>query len=63
MCNRVNLDSFGTPTTTTSALPTTTGSPATENAATEKMIRSGASSNLLVGGAFILAVLGSSFEV
>jgi hypothetical protein len=56
MCNRVNLDYFGTPTPTTSALPT-----ATSSAATEKMISSRASANSLVGVTFILAVLSSGF--
>jgi hypothetical protein len=56
MCNRVNLDYFGTPTPTTSALPT-----ATSSAATEKMIGSRASANSLVGVTFILAVLSSGF--
>jgi len=55
MCNRVNLNVFGTPTTTT-ATPT-----ATSSAATEKMIRSWASANLPVGVAFIVAVFGQQF--
>jgi hypothetical protein len=56
MCNRVNLDVFGTPTTTTSALPT-----ATSSAASEKMIRSRNSANSPVAIAFILAVFGQPF--
>ena len=56
MCNRVNLDVFGTPTTTTSALAT-----ATSSAASEKMIRSRASANSPVAIAFILAIFGQPF--
>jgi hypothetical protein len=56
MCNRVNLDVFGTPITTTSALPT-----ATSSAASEKMIRSRASANSPVAIAFILAIFGQPF--
>ena len=56
MCNRVNLDVFGTPTTTTSALAT-----ATSSAASEKTIRSRASANWPVGIAFIFAVFGQPF--
>jgi hypothetical protein len=56
MCNRVNLDYFGTSTTTTSALPT-----ATNSAVSEKMLRSSASTNLPVGIAFILAIFAQPF--
>ena len=56
MCNRVNLDYFGTPTTTTSVLPT-----ASRSAATKKMIRGRDSANVLVGATFILAVVSSGF--
>ena len=56
MCNRVNLDYFGTPTPTTSVLPT-----ASRSAATEKIMRSRDSANLLVGATFILAVVSSGF--
>jgi hypothetical protein len=56
MCNRVNLDYFGTSTTTTSALPT-----ATNSAVSGKMARSRASANLPMGIAFILTVFGQPF--
>lgn len=56
MCNSVNLDVFGTPTTTTSALPT-----ATSSAATEKIIRSQSPASFPVGVAFILAVFIQQF--
>jgi len=65
MCNRVNLDYFGTPTTTTttttnSALPATTSTPSS-SAATEKINYSRASAHLLLGVAFVLVILEQQF--
>jgi hypothetical protein len=56
MCDRVNWNVLGTPTTTTSVLLTTTSS-----VQIKKMTRNQVSVNFPVSIAFILAVLGQQF--